>query len=257
MIRVGTRVLSAVLAAVLAAGVLFSPAKAMASATYHVELRGGVDGVVCDTDNLFGHMPFLQPGGSASGSVEIANESGKAQRLWLVCDGWTRYSEGEAAKLLDGVSVSTTYDGRAIWEGAIGSEELDDPHLLGVMAPGESSTLRYVLDVDPDLRISGPVAENAVRWSFVAEEVPDGTTADGGGSDAPIGPTDGSGAEASTGVPSTPEAVEGAAVDKSWIARTGDRSLAAAVLAGLAVAASAAALAVARIRKGGAPWSAR
>lgn len=264
MICVGTRAQRVALAAALTAAMLMSPAEAMASATYHMELRGGVDGVVCDTDNLFGHMPFLEPGGSDSGNVEIANASGKTQRLWLVCDGWTRYSEGEAAKLLEGVSVSTTYDGRIIWEGAIGSQELGEPHLLGVLAPGEASTFRYVLDVDPDLMISDPVAENAVRWSLVAEEVPDGATAGpgGGGSDGPSGALDGpggGGGDAMDGVSlGASDAADAPADGKgSWLAQTGDEAHIAGSIAAAAALGAAAALAVRRIRKGGAPWSAR
>lgn len=171
--RVGS-VLGIVLATALFVFAAASACPTPASADegrYLIELKDEEPRVSHTSDDLFAHIPDMEPGETYSGAVEIKNSSESGVAAFIYADEWVGDGGDPASELLDGVRLSLAYGGAEVYEGAIGAAGMREVRELGVLRPGSSDCLAYEISLAPDVPEALYGLRNAVRWHIGFKEV--------------------------------------------------------------------------------------
>lgn len=135
-----------------------------AEADYVMECAGSPLSVSCTSDDLFAHIPDMEPGQVYSGRLELRNATDGGLTATICTEGWAAVEGGSAERLLDAVGLRMSCGGEEVYAGSIRAAGLRAGRNLGEIAPGDSLYLDYELSVPLDAPTSLGGLRNAVRW---------------------------------------------------------------------------------------------
>lgn len=141
---------------------------------YLIELESGDGGGIAHaSEDLFAHIPDMEPGKSYAGKVEIKNSSERDVTAFICVDEWVGDDDVPAVELLDRVRLSLAYGDSSVYEGPIRATDMRDEHDLGELGPGASGFLAYEISLASDMPDALYGLDNAVRWHIGFREAAD------------------------------------------------------------------------------------
>lgn len=138
--------------------------------TMYVVYEGAAGELVAVPEDFFSNLDAAMPGEELSDAVELRNTTDTAAEFFFRTEVPWDVSEVEE-ELLKKFRMVIGQGDRILYSGDLRSEELTQKEIsLGILEPGEESTLYFALSLPADLKNSYARRESCVNWIFSVRE---------------------------------------------------------------------------------------